>query len=1290
MDDEIEFYEPPADDAPALILGKKKKKKKKKLKDTEAGVSGASEVNVETQEENVDSVPEIVLEKKKKKKKEKKDAERPESNDQDASGGLATSVRDRGAGNDLADHENRRSIEHDMTALALDVNTLDPINLTTKKKKKKKKHSNDASASDKANTQDANTDLLITNEDLDTGAPAAAVKKRKSKKEAEKAAGATKKKQQLQEDEDIEASSSTNKADVVSPISNMNTIDANDLLDELDEGKGKTVAKKKGKKKKKSNVNSGKESIDEIMKELDGNSTTETDVSKPNNLTQTSKLATGDVDDLLAEFGGDSSETKKPSASQKKKSKKKKKPVVVDTDDNIDAILNELDETPSLATVIAVDGKVPQPSDQGTVDNVDELLADLGEESGAKMTAAQKKKAKKKKKAKSADADASNASQSAQPSEPKKGKKKKESAALRSLRDQQAKIKAAEDAIRKEREEEQKRLEEEERLKKEAEEKALAERARKKAAEKARRERRRAEGTLLSKTERERRRKAELYKAQLRAQGLVPLAAASSEGQSGSQSSRKVFGNRKKKRNVPGPSNSSVSISSAQTQQISPSVPTDTSVIEQLSELENLVNDESVAIEASVSDSEVHDESHVIPDDWENEAEIVATEPQSTANLDAQNNSDDVDEISDDSEEDSSEDDSEEERVYSAQMAAHERRAAVRVKREDRRNETYRARTPDNLRSPVVCILGHVDTGKTKILDRIRRTNVQDGEAGGITQQIGATYFPIEAVKKETMKLEEGSTLSYNVPSLLIIDTPGHESFTNLRSRGSSLCDIAILVVDIMHGIEKQTLESINLLKLRKTPFIIALNKIDRMFDWKEQPNNFPSRQSLLKQKRSVLEEFRTRVNKTKLEMAQLGFNSELYWENDDIRKVISLVPTSAITGEGIPDLLMHLVSLPQKLLTERLMFNESLEATVLEVKVTFGHGITIDIILTGGTIHEGDTIMVVGRDGPITTTIRALLTPHPMKEMRVKGQHLRHKSIKAAQGVKIAADGLEKAVAGTQIVVVSDPDNEDELAVARQEVMQDYSSIVKSLKTNKPGVCVQASTLGSLEALLEFLTESKIEYSGISIGPVHKKDVFKASIQLEKNPEYAAILAFDVKVEPEAKELAEQDGVMIFTADIIYHLLDMYTKFVENRRSAKKSELKGQVTFPCQLRILPLHVYCRRNPIIVGVDVEEGTVRVGTSLVISDGKRMLDLGEVATIKKGQNDVTIAKKGDSVSIRIDGSHSYMYGRHFDHEHPLYSKLDRNKIDLLKKHFRDEMTNADWALVVKLKGVLQIQ
>ncbi|KAG9877162.1 hypothetical protein KCU94_g22184, partial [Aureobasidium melanogenum] len=327
----------------------------------------------------------------------------------------------------------------------------------------------------------------------------------------------------------------------------------------------------------------------------------------------------------------------------------------------------------------------------------------------------------------------------------------------------------------------------------------------------------------------------------------------------------------------------------------------------------------------------------------------------------------------------------------------------------------------------ICCILGHVDTGKTKLLDKIRQTNVQEGEAGGITQQIGATYFPVEALEKKTAVVNADGAFKFKIPGLLIIDTPGHESFTNLRSRGSSLCNIAILVVDIMHGLEPQTLESMRLLRDRKTPFIVALNKIDRLYGWKQIANN-GFRESLAMQNKGVQNEFADRLEKTKIAFAEQGFNSEVFYENKSMARNVSLVPTSAHTGEGIPDMLKLITQLTQERMAGQLMYISEVECTVLEVKVIEGLGTTIDVVLTNGRLKEGDRIVLCGTEGPIATNIRALLTPAEMKELRVKSAYVHNKEVKAALGVKITANGLENAIAGSRLLLVKEDDDEEEL----------------------------------------------------------------------------------------------------------------------------------------------------------------------------------------------------------------------------------------------------------------------
>jgi translation initiation factor 5B len=591
------------------------------------------------------------------------------------------------------------------------------------------------------------------------------------------------------------------------------------------------------------------------------------------------------------------------------------------------------------------------------------------------------------------------------------------------------------------------------------------------------------------------------------------------------------------------------------------------------------------------------------------------------------------------------------------------------------------------LRSPICCILGHVDTGKTKLLDKIRKTNIQEEEAGGITQQIGATFFPLEKIKDQTIKVSEKTTLNLKVPGLLIIDTPGHESFTNLRMRGTSLCDIAILVVDIMHGLEPQTLESIRLLKERKTPFIVALNKIDRLYGWKSSQMS-SIRDVLQLQNNDVIQKFTNRVQETIILFAEQGLNAELYYKNKDLRKTISIVPTSAISGDGIPDMLLLLMQLTQTFMTERLVYISELQCTVLEVKVVDGLGTTIDVILVNGILHEGDEFVINGLNGPIVSNIRALLTPEPMKELRIKSSYIHHKELQASIGCKICAPGLENAIVGSELIVIK---KDDDIEDIKKELNNDIQDIYTKYK-EKHGVFVQTSTLGSLEALLQFLNNNSIPVSGINIGPIHKKDVIRASVMLEHEPKYAVILAFDVEVVSDAKELANSLGIRIFTADIIYHLFDKFISYINDLKIKQRAIAEADVIFPVVMKIVPKCVFYKKDPVIMGVEILEGILKIGTPIVVKRsnhkyGDEMNELGTVIGIEINNKTHTIAKKGTIVSVKIQSrinTPKLTYGRHFNEDDFYISKLTRKSIDLLKDNFREDLDKEDWELIKRLK------
>jgi translation initiation factor 5B len=779
-----------------------------------------------------------------------------------------------------------------------------------------------------------------------------------------------------------------------------------------------------------------------------------------------------------------------------------------------------------------------------------------------------------------------------------------------------AAIQKQQEALRKAQEEEERRLAEEQaaeaerqRQSEEEEKKREEARQRKREKEKEKKEQLRKEGKLLTKAQKEAKERNELRMKQMLAAGVGHVAGLDEKGAEPSEKKKTVVTGRKKKAPKKDEVDLEAAAARAQAQR------------EAEDEKRRKEEEAKALAEAKASAAAGKDESDV--DDWEAAADAAGDVKDSwdaESDEEGQDNKEVAKEgangaaAEEDSEEESDEDsssDSEDEEATAAQKAIAQRKAEAAERRKKQHEEALAARSKDNLRSPICCILGHVDTGKTKLLDKIRQTNVQEGEAGGITQQIGATYFPVDSLKQKTAVVNADGSFEFKIPGLLIIDTPGHESFSNLRSRGSSLCNIAILVVDIMHGLEPQTLESMRLLRDRKTPFIVALNKIDRLYGWKKIDNN-GFRESLAMQNKGVVNEFKTRLEQTKLAFAEQGFNSELFYENKSLARNVSLVPTSAHTGEGIPDMLKLLTSLTQERMTNSLMYLSEVECTVLEVKVIEGLGTTIDVVLSNGILREGDRVVLCGLNGPISTNIRALLTPAPLKELRLKSQYVHNKEVKAALGVKIAANDLEHAIAGSRLMVVGPDDDEEDL---EEEVMSDLENLLSKVSKDQRGVTVQASTLGSLEALLEFLRVSKIPVSNISIGPVFKRDVMLAGTMLEKGlKEFAVMLCFDVKVDKEAQAYADETGVKIFTADIIYHLFDDFTKHMAELSEQRKEESKMHAVFPCVLKTVA--VFNKKDPIVIGVDVIEGSLKLLTPIAVvkpnAAGQReVIQLGRV-------------------------------------------------------------------------------
>ena len=567
------------------------------------------------------------------------------------------------------------------------------------------------------------------------------------------------------------------------------------------------------------------------------------------------------------------------------------------------------------------------------------------------------------------------------------------------------------------------------------------------------------------------------------------------------------------------------------------------------------------------------------------------------------------------------------------------------------------------IRQPIVCVLGHVDTGKTLLLDKIRKTSVQAREAGGMTQHIGASFFPVETLKQMIGPLLSAFKGEIEIPGLLVIDTPGHEAFTNLRRRGGSVADIAILVIDVLRGFEAQTYECIEILKARKTPFLVAANKIDRIPGWKSYPDT-PFLKSYQLQDKYVQEDLDNRLYEIIGTFSRLGFRADRFDRIKDFTRTVAIVPTSAKTGEGIVELLAVLVGLTQQYLRKRLQTTEGpAKGTILEVKEEPGLGLTLNTIIYDGTLKKDDLIVVGGKEKPITTRVRAILVPKPLDEIRdPRDKFSSVDFVSAAAGVKIVAPELEGALAGAPLYVVPEGESVEKYVRLVSEEIEKIR-----IATDVDGVVLKADTLGSLEAIAENLKRQGVPIRLADIGDVSKRDVTEAAIVKEHEPLYGAILAFNVRVLPDAEEEAKNTSVQIFRENIIYHLIDNYVSWLKAQREAKLTAEFEKLVKPGKIRILEGYVFRRAKPAIVGVEVLAGKIKPKYSLIrAEDGE---DVGEIQQIQEKGKALPEAKQGMQVAISLDKP---MVGRHIFENDVLYVKVPEAHAKALMKDFMDRL------------------
>jgi len=577
-----------------------------------------------------------------------------------------------------------------------------------------------------------------------------------------------------------------------------------------------------------------------------------------------------------------------------------------------------------------------------------------------------------------------------------------------------------------------------------------------------------------------------------------------------------------------------------------------------------------------------------------------------------------------------------------------------------------------------VAVLGHVDSGKTSILDKIRGTQVQGREAGGITQHIGASFLPTETIKKMTGPLyEKLSKGEYTIPGLLVIDTPGHEIFTNLRARGGSAADIAILVVDVNRGFQPQTNESLKILESRKVPFVVALNKTDMVSGWKKTDTPYIS-QAIKQQDQFVQTTLDEQIYNVVTALSVLGYQSEAFYRVRDFAKEVSIVPVSARTGVGIPELLAVLVGLAQQFLQKRLEQEEkATRGIILEVNDEVGLGPTANIILIDGHLKKEDNLIMAKRDSVIITKPKAMLLPKPLDEMRDPRDKFKPiNEVQAAAGIKIASPDLEGVLPGSTVYATDDDAKAAEL---KKSIESEMKSVF--IKTETKGVILKCDTIGSLEALTEMLRRQQIPISMADIGPVTRRDIMEAKAVKENDRHLGVILAFNVKIAPEAETESENYHIRIFSNKVIYSLMDNYTQWVDEDSSNVENAMFAELTPIAKFTFLKGYIFRNSNPAVFGIRVNVGKLRQKISFMNKSGKKV---GVIHQLQDKGKTLTSVNTGQEVACSVK---NITIGRQIKEEDVFYTLPPPDDAKQYLKKFKQMLSSEELQV---LNEIIEIQ
>lgn len=602
---------------------------------------------------------------------------------------------------------------------------------------------------------------------------------------------------------------------------------------------------------------------------------------------------------------------------------------------------------------------------------------------------------------------------------------------------------------------------------------------------------------------------------------------------------------------------------------------------------------------------------------------------------------------------------------------------------------TKEEKVDNTLKAPICCIVGHVDAGKTSLLDRLRNTNIQEKEVGGITQHIGSTFFPIETIENSCSSIKGKFEVICNIPGILMIDTPGHSEFQSLRDVGTSICDLGILIIDIEESIQEQTKEAIKLLKEKKIPFVVAVTKLDKINGWKttKSPN---LREALKEQSKDMSMMLMAKLEDIKYDLSKEDINAEFYFKNSNPKQIYSIVPVSSKTGEGIADLLALLVYTAQNWMLKKILYQDKVSCTIMESKYDKHNGYTIDVILNNGTINVGDKFVVSTITGPNICTVRNLLIPSALTQLGKKTNWDYKDSVRASIGCKIIGSNLDGAYPGTHLFPIKTSGASAE-ADAINNANQEINAVWKSYDFISPGIFIGTQTFGELDAGYSIFQKAGINVAGAYIGEPSNKfiDLILMKTEADTLPENRIYLYFGAFNNTDVFEYAKKNNITLFSSEVIYKLVELY-KIEKEKIIKARQNTNNNAIFPVEMVILKQYIFMKggSDHLMFGVKIKKGTLYKNTPICIPE--KNVHLGKVLNIQFEHKEKEKGEEGQEICIRLDNPNQLIINRQFDVTDKLIAQLSRESIDILKRDYKEVVPKKDWLLIIEHIKLLKIE